>query len=270
MDKCPICLDDLDESSPALPCGHRCHADCLGQLSEATGSAPTRRGLVIACPSCRQKSRVAAPTPVAAFGVGDEVYALWGHRWYPGVVYAVKHGGSAYEIAWDDEDSSNEIPAARVRARVQPARPPAAEAPAVESCVETTAPPCSLGSHVQRCGGISRSDGPVLVLDDEPALACCRSQSASPAQWRATRLKLELSFIEETIGMVQGYEKYLRRGMWERAYYLAGVGEAVESRRFTYVYCSAACKQALLYDVRHECRKVQYASSRAASSKPSP
>ena len=98
MDKCPICLDDLDESSPALPCGHRCHADCLGQLSEATGSAPTRRGLVIACPSCRQKSRVAAQTPVATFGVGDEVYALWGHRWYPGVVYAVKHGGSAYGI----------------------------------------------------------------------------------------------------------------------------------------------------------------------------
>jgi len=28
----------------------------------------------------------------------------------------VKHGGSAYEIAWDDEDSSNEIPASRVRA----------------------------------------------------------------------------------------------------------------------------------------------------------
>ena len=118
MDKCPICLDDLDESSPALPCGHRCHADCLGQLSEATGSAPTRRGLVIACPSCRQKSRVAAQTPVAAFDVGDEVYALWGHRWYPGVVDDVLEDG--YEIAWDEEDASNEVPAGRVRARVQP------------------------------------------------------------------------------------------------------------------------------------------------------
>ena len=256
MDKCPICLDDLDESSPALACGHRCHANCLGQLAEVTGSAPTRRGLVIACPSCRQKSRVAAQTPVVAFDAGDEVYALWGHRWYPGVVDAVLENG--YEIAWDGEDTSNEVPAGRVRARVQPARLPAAESPAAETCVETTAPTCSMYSHVHRCGGISRSEGPVLALDDEPALACCRSQAGSPAQWRATRgKKVELSFIEETIGMVQGYEKHLRPGTWKRAYYLAGVGEAVESRGFTYVYCSGACKHALIYDVRHECRKVR-------------
>ena len=116
MDNCPICLEDLDAASPVLPCGHRCHASCLGQLADATGNAATRRGAVIACPSCRQESRVAAPPPVAAFGVGDAVLALWGHKWYPGEVYAVKDGGSAYEIAWDDEDSSNEIPASRVRA----------------------------------------------------------------------------------------------------------------------------------------------------------
>ena len=116
MENCPICLEDLDGASPVLPCGHRCHASCLGQLAEANGSAPTRRGLVIACPSCRQESRVAAPTPVAAFDVGDAVLALWGHKWFPGEVYAVKDGGSAYEIAWDDEDSSNTIPASRVRA----------------------------------------------------------------------------------------------------------------------------------------------------------
>ena len=101
---------------------------------------------MIACPSCRQKSRVAAQTPVAAFDVGDEVYALWGHRWYPGVVYAVKHGGSAYEIAWDDEDSSNEIPASRVRAApltvdvdaptARDARPPAVVTPRAAPPVE--------------------------------------------------------------------------------------------------------------------------------------
>ena len=173
MDKCPICLEDLDAASPVLSCGHRCHASCLGQLAEANGSAPTRRGLVIACPSCRQKSRVAAQTPVAAFDAGDVVYALWGHRWYPGVVDAVLENG--YEIAWDGEDTSNEVPAGRVRARVQPARPPAAEPPAAETCVETTAPPCSMYSHMHSCGGSTSSDDPVLVLDDEPALACCRS-----------------------------------------------------------------------------------------------
>ena len=126
MDNCPICLEDLDAASPVLPCGHRCHASCLGQLAEANGWAATRRGTVIPCPSCRQEARVAAPTPVAAFGVGDEVYALWGHRWYPGVVDEVLEDG--YEIAWDAEDATNEVPAARVRARVQPVPAPTAVA----------------------------------------------------------------------------------------------------------------------------------------------
>ena len=102
MDNCPICLEDLDAASPVLPCGHRCHASCLGQLAEANGWAATRRGTVIPCPSCRQEARVAAPTPVAAFGVGDAVLALWGHKWYPGVVDAVVDG--AYNILWDDGD----------------------------------------------------------------------------------------------------------------------------------------------------------------------
>ncbi len=121
MDKCPICLEDLDAASPVLSCGHRCHASCLGQLADANGSAPTRRGLVIACPSCRQKSRVAAPTPIAAFGLGDRVEALWGQRWYPGVVDAVLDGGRAYEIIWDDGDEG-EVRAAHVRAAPAPAR----------------------------------------------------------------------------------------------------------------------------------------------------
>ena len=105
MDACPICLDDLDESSPALGCGHRCHASCLGQLAHQLGSTPTRRGVKISCPTCRRESRVAicAP-PTAEFSVGDAVLGLWGHRWFPGVVDAVIDGGRAYEIAYDDGD----------------------------------------------------------------------------------------------------------------------------------------------------------------------
>ena len=113
--QCSICLDDLDASGPTLACGHRFHASCLARLAGANGTTPTRRGALTACPNCRTTSRV-APMTSAAFSVGDRVLALWGHKWFPGDVYAVKDGGSAYEIAWDDEDSSNEIPASRVRA----------------------------------------------------------------------------------------------------------------------------------------------------------
>ena len=151
MDNCPICLEDLDAASPVLPCGHRCHASCLGQLAEANGWAATRRGTVIPCPSCRQEARVAAPTPVAAFGVGDEVYALWGHRWYPGVVDDVLEDG--YEIAWDGEEASNEIPAARVRERVQPVPAPTAVATPRDTPEPQVAParPPSRSLRDRRC-----------------------------------------------------------------------------------------------------------------------
>ena len=115
---CSICLDALDSGVVALPCGHRFHAACLAQCAAAVGTAATtsRRGTLTACPNCRTTSRVAPAATSAAFSVGDRVLALWGHKWFPGDVYAVKDGGSAYEIAWDDEDASNEIPASRVRA----------------------------------------------------------------------------------------------------------------------------------------------------------
>ena len=115
METCSICLDALDGGVAALACGHRFHAACLARLAGATGTSSTRRGALTACPNCRTTSRV-APVTSAAFSVGDRVLALWGHKWFPGDVYAVKDGGSAYEIAWDDEDASNEIPASRVRA----------------------------------------------------------------------------------------------------------------------------------------------------------
>jgi len=74
------------------------------------------------------------------------VLALWGHKWFPGDVYAVKDGGSAYEIAWDDEDSSNEIPASRVRAApltvdVDAPAPRHARAAAVVTPLAATPPP---------------------------------------------------------------------------------------------------------------------------------
>ena len=113
---CSICLESLDGGVAALACGHRFHAACLARLAGATGTSSTRRGALTACPNCRTTSRVAPPVASASFSVGDRVLALWGHKWFPGDVYAVKDGGSAYEIAWDDEDSSNTIPASRVRA----------------------------------------------------------------------------------------------------------------------------------------------------------
>ena len=270
MDKCPICLDDLDESSPALACGHRCHANCLGHLAEANGSAPTRRGLVIACPSCRQKSRVAAQTPIVAFDAGDEVYALWGHRWSPGVVDAVLENG--YEIAWDGEDTSNEVPAGRVRARVQPARLPAAESPAAETCVETTAPPCrfdcsSMG--VRRCGGSLSSDGPVRMLDDGAALACCWRAAASRAQRDAEHVTVKLSFIRETLALVDAleddYPGSLSYCELENATLLWRVSGSLEDASLDYVGCSMDCKR-IIYELRWRCRKVRTLRLRASQS----
>ena len=123
MDECPICLDDLDESSPTLACGHSCHAHCLGQLAHALGSTPTRRGTKLTCPTCRRESRVAicAP-PTAEFSVGDAVLGLWGHRWFPGVVDAVIDGGRAYEIAYDDGDLG-QVTAKHCRRRRDPVTP---------------------------------------------------------------------------------------------------------------------------------------------------
>jgi len=50
------------------------------------------------------------------FSIGDRVSALWGHTWYAGVVDDILDGGRAYEIAWADEETCNEVPAADVRA----------------------------------------------------------------------------------------------------------------------------------------------------------
>ena len=146
---CSICLDALDNGVVALPCGHRFHAACLAQCAAAVGTAATtsRRGTLTACPNCRTTSRVAPAATSAPFSVGDRVLALWGHKWFPGDVYAVKDGGSAYEIAWDDEDSSNTIPASRVRAApltVDVDVPPAREVrPAAVVTPRAATPPAS-------------------------------------------------------------------------------------------------------------------------------
>ena len=128
------CLDDISGSaSVALACGHRFHAACLAQMAGVVGTAATtsRRGTLTACPNCRKISRVAPLTPlVAAFGVGDRVHAMWGHKWFPGVVDEVVDGGRAYEIAWDDGDLG-ETTASRVRLDAQaPIRPATTNDPA--------------------------------------------------------------------------------------------------------------------------------------------
>ena len=51
--------------------------------------------------------------PATPFKVGDRVQARWGRRWFAGVVDEIVEGG--YEIAWADEESSNEVRAADVR-----------------------------------------------------------------------------------------------------------------------------------------------------------
>ena len=116
MDQCSICLESLDDGGVvALACNHRFHAACLAQMAGAVGTATTRRGSLTACPNCRTVSRV-APVTTPAFSVGDRVLALWGHKFYPGVVDDVVDGGDAYEIKWDDGDEGRVL-AKNVRAR---------------------------------------------------------------------------------------------------------------------------------------------------------
>jgi hypothetical protein len=86
------------------------------------------------------------PATSAAHRVGEKVLALWGHKWFPGVVDDVIDGGGAYEIAWDDEDSSNKVPASRVRAApltvdVDAPAPRHARAAAVVTPLAATPPP---------------------------------------------------------------------------------------------------------------------------------
>ena len=115
MDKCSICLEDVEYSVPALACGHRFHAACLAQMAGAVGTATTRRGSLTACPNCRTVSRVDPVMPVAAFSIGDRVSALWDHKWFPAVVDGVINNGRAYQITWDDGDEGD-VFAAHVRA----------------------------------------------------------------------------------------------------------------------------------------------------------
>ena len=67
VEPCPICLEPLDATSPALSaCGHRIHADCLagadGSLVShawADSKTRTRKGQKVLCPTCRTPSWVA-------------------------------------------------------------------------------------------------------------------------------------------------------------------------------------------------------------------
>ncbi len=146
METCSICLDALDGGAVALACGHRFHGACLAQCAAAVGTAATtsRRGTLTACPNCRTTSRV-APYKPAAYDVGDRVSALWGYKWYPGVVDEVLEGG--YKIAWDDGEEG-EVTAAHVRAEkftvdapaARDASPPAVVTPQAATPVEPLSP----------------------------------------------------------------------------------------------------------------------------------
>ena len=60
--ECPICLEHLDDASPALACRHRFHAACVQELvakAWADGAKRTRgRGTAVLCPLCREQSYV--------------------------------------------------------------------------------------------------------------------------------------------------------------------------------------------------------------------
>ena len=61
-DECPICLENLDDASPALACDHRFHAACVQELvakAWAEGAKRTRsRGTAVLCPLCRGQSYI--------------------------------------------------------------------------------------------------------------------------------------------------------------------------------------------------------------------
>ena len=60
--ECPICLEALDDASPALACRHPFHAACVQELvakAWADGAKRTRgRGTAVLCPLCREQSYV--------------------------------------------------------------------------------------------------------------------------------------------------------------------------------------------------------------------
>ena len=140
-EQCSICLEAAEGSSTvALPCGHRFHAACLGQVAGLR--TPTRRGTVVACPNCRKRSLVAPFAPAAAFGVGvARLSRAPGHRWFPGVVEEVIAGGHAFRIVWDDDDACNEIPARHVRRN--PAQPTTASQDDSDSSDDGPLPPAT-------------------------------------------------------------------------------------------------------------------------------
>ena len=61
-EECAICLEDLDDASPALACGHKFHEACMRKLADAAwgeGNAPrTRRGTHVRCPLCQKQMRI--------------------------------------------------------------------------------------------------------------------------------------------------------------------------------------------------------------------
>ena len=143
--------------------------------------------------------------------------------------------------------------------------PAHAPAPAVETCMETTTPPfrfdcSSMDSHVRRCGGSLSRNGPVRMLDDGAAFACCWRAAASRAQWDAKHVAVKLSFIRETLALVDAleddYPGSLSHGELENATFLWRVSCSLEDTSLDCVGCSMACK-GIIYELRWRCRKVR-------------
>ena len=124
----PVAFNAVVRDAPA-----QIRADVADALAEAftAAVASDRTALREASetPSLPRKRKVAAPPrldpcvprggartwgrPATPLKVGDRVQARWGRRWFAGVVEEITDRG--YEVAWADEETSNEVRAADVR-----------------------------------------------------------------------------------------------------------------------------------------------------------
>ena len=107
------------------------------------------------------------------------------------------------------------------------------------------------------------------MLDDGAAFACCWRAAASRAQWDAEHVTVKLSFIRETLALVDAleddYPGSLSYGELENATFLWRVSCSLGDASLDCVGCSMAC-QRIIYELRCRCRKVRTLRLRASQS----
>ena len=216
-----------------------------------TASSTSRRGTLTACPNCRTVSRV-APYKPAAYDVGDRVSALWGYKWYPGVVDEVLEGG--YKIAWDDGDEG-EVPAAHVRATplavdvdaaaARDASPAAVVTPRAappDEPMSPARPPPVAPSRDEPCrdepwrpSPSSNADVVKRLACGRTALACCASNGEIPDRY------VKLDTIVLTSAKAEAAWDSLTPLKRRRATKLELAGEWMIDHGVRKIYCHRKC-----------------------------